>query len=105
MNGPYGLVGSRRVCGKGIVPRGLSGRPVPTSLRKFLCSQADGMLIADGGRTKALPYRFSVNVAATLAFPKWGKGDQRSWWMRMSAVTLWGNALAFDYVWVCAIPL
>ena len=34
---PYWLVGSRKVCGKGIVPRGLSGRPVPTGLCEFYC--------------------------------------------------------------------
>ena len=40
---PYGLAGSRKVCGKGIVPRGLSGRPVPTSLCEFYYLCADGM--------------------------------------------------------------
>ena len=46
-----------------------------------------------------------ANIAATLAFPKRGKGDRRRRWMRMSAVALRGNALAFDYVRMCAIPL
>ena len=57
-----------------------------------------------------------ANIAATSAFPKKavlgyaehvdmplcgnrGKWDRRRRWMRMSAVALWGNALAFDYLW------
>ena len=48
-------------------------------------------------------WRFSANNAATLAFPKGGKGDQRSWWMRMSALALREIALPSACAWVCII--
>ena len=69
---PYGLVGSRRVCEKGIAPRGLSGRPVPTGLWEFYNLCADGEFIADHGpfltslRELNRPYEVCENNATTI---------------------------------------
>ena len=47
-------------------------------------------------KVRTAPLRVCANIVATQAFPKRGKGDRRRWWMRMSALALRGNALAFD---------
>ena len=61
LNRPYGLAGSRKVCGKGIVPRGLSRRPVPTGLCEIRCLRMDGMKSRTAAAPRHRPLRACAN--------------------------------------------